>query len=98
MPESRSKWTLNSRQTKTSCPVCGYTARVSRKWLAVRLLQCPCCNIQMLPERPDLFIDHRNRGDRTLASCVKGRPHGSKKTTAVAQGDKIVKLNVSDKA
>jgi predicted SprT family Zn-dependent metalloprotease len=35
---------------KCACPECGYTVRVSKKWIDVALPECPVCRVELIKE------------------------------------------------
>jgi hypothetical protein len=46
----RHRKTQGTRLIKCACPACGYTARITRRWIMVGVPMCPCGGSPMEPE------------------------------------------------
>lgn len=72
-----------TRLRKCECPECGYTIRVTRRWLAVGLPGCPCGETMRCPDAEDYMrypseeqrVQLEERDVRRLERMTDGR-HG----------------------
>lgn len=64
-----------TRMRKVACPVCGYTVRMARKWIAVGMPTCPC-GATMAPED----IEDAAVNDELLYAHPDFRDHGRRET------------------
>lgn len=61
-----------SRLVKTWCETCGYTMRVSKKWLLKQYPECPTCNLIMEVDFEALGINLENHNQLELLKTKKG--------------------------